>query len=66
MADHFNRFELKVFASTVADCMDFKLPESFYPGVQWVSQILKERMGGPADRAVLYHADAVGMYKEIV
>lgn len=62
MADHYNKFGLKVFASTVADCMDFPLPESYCPGVKWVSDILKERMGGPADRAVLYHADAVGMY----
>lgn len=62
MADHFNRFELKTFARTVADCMDFPLPDCYAPGLNWVSGILKERMGGPADRAVLYHADAVGMY----
>ena len=62
MADYFNTYELKTFAATVADCMDFPLPETYAPGLKWVSNLLKERMGGPADRAVLYHADAVGMY----
>lgn len=62
MADHFNKYPLKVLASTIADCMDFPLPPEYYPGVQWVSDILKERMGGAADRVVLYHADAVGHY----
>ena len=62
MSDHFNKFELKTFARTVADCMDFNLPESYAPGLAWASDILKQRMGGPADRVVLYHADAVGMY----
>jgi hypothetical protein len=62
MADHYNFYPMKTFASTIAACMDFPLPESYYPGVQWVSNIMKERMGGAADRVVLYHADAVGLY----
>lgn len=62
MSDHFNSFELKTFARTVADCMDLPLPDSYAPGLPWASRMLKERMGGPADRVVLYHADAVGMY----
>lgn len=62
MADYFNKFELKAFAGTIADCMDLPLPEAYAPGLNWVSDILKKRMGGAADRAVLYHADAVGMY----
>ena len=62
MADYYNMYPLKVFASTVADCMDFPLPESYYPGIHWASELLKKRMGGAADRVVLYHADAVGMY----
>ena len=62
MADHFNKYELKAFARTVADTMDFPLPEAYAPGVSWISNILKERLGGAADRAVLYHADAVGLY----
>ena len=62
MADYYNMYPLKVFASTVADCMDFPLPDSYYPGIGWASKLLKERMGGPADRVVLYHADAVGLY----
>ncbi|MCR4576287.1 MAG: alkaline phosphatase family protein [Clostridiales bacterium] len=62
MAEHFNHFPLRHFAGIVADCMDIALPESFAPGIPWVSDILKARLGGPADRAVLYHADAVGQY----
>ena len=62
MADHYNLYPLKHFAGIVADCMDLPLPESYAPTIPWVSSILKERLGGPADRAILYHADAVGMY----
>ena len=62
MADYYNSNELKLFASIIADCMDFPLPQSYAPGLPWFSDILKQRMGGPADRVVLYHADAVGMY----
>ena len=62
MADHFNLYQMKQFAATVADCMDFPLPEQYAPGIRWASAQLKKRMGGPAQRAVLYHADAVGMY----
>ena len=62
MADHYNLYPMKSFANTVAGCMDFPLPDTYAPGVQWVSDIMKARMGGPADRAILYHADAVGLY----
>lgn len=62
MADHYNHYELKQFARTVADCMNFPLPEDYAPGITWASELLKERLGGAADRAVLYHADAVPMY----
>lgn len=62
MADHYNHYPLKHFAGIVADCMGMTLPEPFAPPVSWVTQILKERLGGPADRVVLYHADAVGQY----
>ncbi|MBR5382668.1 MAG: alkaline phosphatase family protein [Clostridia bacterium] len=62
MADHYNTFSLKHFAGIVADCMDIPLPESYAPGIPWVSNILLARLGGTADRAVLYHADAVGQY----
>lgn len=62
MADHYNSFELKHFAGIIADTMGIELPESYAPGIDWVSDILKQRLGGFADRAVLYHADAVGMY----
>lgn len=60
MSDHFNSYSLKHFAGIVAECMDISLPESYAPSVGWIPAILKERMGGTADRAVLYHADAVG------
>lgn len=62
MADHFNLYELKQFAATIAECMDFPLPESYAPSIGWAAKLLKERMGGAADRVVLYHADAVGHY----
>ncbi|MBE5787100.1 MAG: hypothetical protein E7324_06120 [Clostridiales bacterium] len=62
MADHYNFYPMKTFAGTVAACMDFPLPDSYAPGVIWAADILKEKMGGPADRAILYHADAVGMH----
>ena len=62
MADHYNLYPLKHFAATVAQCMDFVLPESYAPAISWVSNIPKDKMGGSADRAVLYHADAVGQY----
>ena len=62
MAEHFNRFPLKHFAGIVADCMGIPLPDGFAPGIGWVSDILKNRLGGTADRAILYHADAVGQY----
>ena len=62
MADHYNMYHLKHFAATVAECMDFKLPDGYAPAISWVSDILKRKMGGAADRAVLYHADAVAQY----
>ena len=60
MADHYNLYSLKHFAGIVADCMNMELPEAFAPSIPWLSQLLKERLGGTADRVVLYHADAVG------
>ena len=62
MADHYNSYPMKRFAGIVADTMDIELPSPFSPGIPWLSGMLKERLGGPADRAILYHADAVGMY----
>ena len=62
MADHYNQYPLKHFASIVADCMELPLPEEYEPSISWVSEILKERLGKPAARVVLYHADAVGQY----
>ena len=62
MAEHFNHYPLKHFAGIVADCMGIPLTDSFAPGIGWISDILKTRLGGTADRAVLYHADAVGQY----
>ena len=62
MADHYNLYPLKHFAATVADCLDLPLPGAYAPPIDWASSILKKRLGGTADRAVLYHADAVGLY----
>ena len=62
MADHYNSIPLKHFAATVADCMGISLGDGYAPTIKWVSEPLKERLGGNADRVVLYHADAVGLY----
>lgn len=62
MSDHYNHYPLKQFAATVAECMGTSLPEFYAPPIQWASNILKARLGGKADRVVLYHADAVGLY----
>ncbi len=62
MADHYNYYPLKQFAATVAECMDFELPDTYADSISWAAKILKNRMGGAADRVVLYHADAVGLY----
>ena len=62
MADHLNLFSLKHFAGIVAGCLELPLPEAYAPDIPWVTGVLKERLGGAADRAVLYHADAVGHY----
>lgn len=62
MADHYNLYSLKHFSGIVAECMGMTLPENFAPSIPWVSNILKDRLGGKADRVVLYHADAVGHY----
>ena len=62
MNAQYNRYHLKHFAATIADCMEFPLPDSYAPPIGWAADILKKRLGGLADRVVLYHADAVGMY----
>ena len=62
MADHYNMYPLKHFASIVADAMGIELPSEYAKTIPWVSNILKERLTQNADRAVLYHADAVGQY----
>ena len=62
MADHFNVHQLKRFAGTVADIMGLELPEQYAKGIGWLDRLMLSRLGGTADRALLYHADAVGMY----
>lgn len=62
MADHFNLYPLKHFAGNVADIMGLPLPENYAPAISWLTSILKDRLGGNADRVVLYHADAVALY----
>ncbi len=46
MSDHYNLYPLKHFAATVAECMDFQLPETYAQAISWVSNILKDKMGG--------------------
>lgn len=62
MADHYNTYKLSSFAGIAAEVMGVELPETFAPAIPWVASILKARLGGRADRALLYHADAVGQY----
>ena len=62
MAEYYNLYPLKHFASIVAECMEIELPEEYAKTIPWVSNILKDRLGGKAEKAVLYHADAVGQY----
>ena len=62
MAEYYNTFKLSSFAGIVADCMGIELPAEYAPSVKWASEILKNRLGGNADRVILYHADAVGQY----
>ena len=62
MSDHYNLYPLKQFAATISECMELPLPDTYAPPINWAVNILKERLGGKADRVVLYHADAVGLY----
>lgn len=62
MADHYNYYPLKQLAGIVADCMELPLPEQYAKATAWIPRLLKERLGGPADRVVLYHGDALGMH----
>jgi len=62
MADHYNYYPLKHFADIVANCIELPLPKQYSVAPAWIPRLLKERLGGPADRAVLYHGDALGMY----
>ena len=62
MAEYLNDFHLTGFSGIVADVMGIELPSQFAPGIEWVSDKLKTEIGGNAEKAVLYHADAVGMY----
>ena len=62
MADYYNQYHLTRFAGIAADCMGIELPPEYAPAIPWVSDLLKSRLGGKADRAVFYHADAVGQY----
>ena len=62
MSDYYNHYELSRFANTIADCIEVETKENYAPKIAWASRYLKEKLGGKADRCVLYHADAVGMY----
>lgn len=62
MADHYNTYKLSSFAGIAAEVMGVELPETFAPAIPWITSILKARLGGKADRALLYHADAVGQH----
>ena len=60
--DHYNALPLRHFAGNIAYCMDIELPRRFERPVKWAMDILTHHLSFMAERAVLYHADAVPMY----
>lgn len=62
MSDSYNSIPLKCMARTIAETMDCNVPEAAAPAVDFAVDVLQKTAGGSVDRAVIYHADAVGMY----
>ena len=62
MPDIYNTLPIKGVARTVAEVLGVPAPEGAARGLDFVVRALQAQLGGPADRAVLYHADAVGMH----
>ncbi len=62
MPDYYNSIPLKRVTRTVANMLEAPAPEGAADGLDFVERKLKSILGGPAQRAVLYHADAIGMH----
>ena len=60
--DHYNALPLRHFAGNLAYCMGIRLPSQFEQPITWAMDILTDHLSFFADRAVMYHADAVPMY----
>lgn len=50
------------FAATLSLTMGIAPPEGAAPPVQWLADQLRQRAGGPVERALVFHADAVPRY----
>lgn len=62
MADTYHSIAIKRVCRTVADALGAPAPQEAAAGVEFVENVLKRELGGTAQRAVLYHADAIGVY----
>ena len=62
MSDTYNSIPITRVARTIADLLDVPAPKDAAPGLEFVERMVEARLGGKAQRAVLYHADAIGMY----
>ena len=51
MSDYYNIYPLKHFAAIVADVMDIELPVEYEKSIPWVTDILRDHLGGTASYA---------------
>lgn len=49
-------------AATIADIAGFDAPPEAAPAVEWIADIMKERLGGHADNVLIFSADAVAAW----
>lgn len=62
MSDTYHSIPLTRVARTLANLLDVPAPKGAADGLGFVERRLGATLGGKAERAVLYHADAIGMY----
>lgn len=62
MSEVYHSIPLTRMARTVADLLAAPAPEGAAEGIGFVENKLRGCLGGNAQRAVLYHADAIGSY----
>lgn len=49
-------------AATIADIAGFETPKDAEPAVNWIADIMKEKLGGCADNVLIFSADAVAAW----